>query len=162
MREALGRLEAEGFVVTRPHRGAVVVRAERARLWENAQIRAALESLAAGMAAEKLRPRDLEDIRRLQARHDATDPESREAGETNRRFHFRIYEAAQSPVLLRLLGLLWQSLSVGPHVYRAHPESARQHELILEALAARDSIEAARLTEEHILGTAEVMRAKLQ
>src|SRR5258708_31365748 len=54
VREALRRLESEGLVLGDTHRGFTVVEPEAGRIEENFQIRAALESLGASLAAPKI------------------------------------------------------------------------------------------------------------
>jgi DNA-binding GntR family transcriptional regulator len=150
VREALQRLEAEGFVVSEAHRGAMVVRSEDWRLYENALIRAALESLAAQLAAEKATLADLAEMERINEELAAvTDPDL--AVQLNRRFHFRIYEASGSTVMLAQLNLLWRTLDGGPRVERPISESVAQHREILQALRLGDGAAVAERTRRHIL-----------
>jgi DNA-binding GntR family transcriptional regulator len=151
VREALRKLEAEGFIATELHRGAVVVRAEDARLFENFLIRANLESLAAGLAAQKITPEDLEEITKIFDELSRLDPEDERRATLNRRFHFRIYEAARSPTLLALLNLLWCALDGGPRVTRPQEVSDQHHYALLQALRREDSNAAAEFTRLHIM-----------
>src|SRR5580692_12443701 len=70
VREAMRRLESEGLLVCDTHRGFTVVTPDDGRVEENFQIRAALESLGASLAARKIdagglaRLRDLNDAMR--------------------------------------------------------------------------------------------------
>ena len=59
------RLESEGLLVCDTHRGFTVVAPDVGRLEENFQIRAALESLGASLAAPKIDPRGLDRLREL-------------------------------------------------------------------------------------------------
>ncbi|HEX2154623.1 MAG TPA: GntR family transcriptional regulator [Acidimicrobiia bacterium] len=150
VREAFRRLEGEGYIITEPHRASVVVRSENSRLYENAQIRAALESLGASLAAPLVTPEvlsDLEEMNRQLA--ESTDLEV--ARKANRDFHFRIYELTESPVLLAQLKLLWRTLGTGPHVPRTIADSVKQHQAIIDALRDGDGEEAAAATRHHIL-----------
>jgi DNA-binding GntR family transcriptional regulator len=153
VREALSRLHAEGYVETRLHRGATVVRAASERRSENWRIRCTVESLAVELACERLNDADRSEIDEL-AREFAQAKEPAEAAEANRRFHFRIYEAARSPVLLRFLEALWISLDVSPSTLRRHEVSTQQHFAIAEALRRGDVEGAAALTRRHISETA--------
>ena len=56
VREAMRRLESEGLVIGDTHRGFTVVAPAVGRIEENFQIRAALESLGASLAARKIDP----------------------------------------------------------------------------------------------------------
>ena len=153
VREAMRRLESEGLVIGDTHRGFTVVEPEEGPVEENFQIRAALESLGASLAARKI---DAAGIARLQALNDQmktlAEDDPRYA-ELNREFHFSLYEYAHSPLLLSLMRLLWASLHGGRKVARSHAESARQHDIILAALRAGDPAAAAAGTYQHIMGT---------
>lgn len=154
VREALSRLHAEGYITTRLHHGATVVRSVGERRQENWRIRASLESLATELAAERATADDFDEIETLAERFRAAVEGSEDARTANVDFHFRIYEAAGSPVLLRFIEDLWRALDVAPNAFRRHERSAEQHFAILEALRARDSQRAAELTREHISETA--------
>lgn len=150
VREAFRRLEAEGFIVTEAHRAAVVVRSENKRIYENAVIRAALEGLGAKLAAARITDQDLEDLEAINAQlAQAGDHGSIAA--LNRRFHFRIYEITESPVLLAQLNLLWRTLGDGPPVDRPLSESVAHHQEIIEALRLRQGERAAAKTSQHII-----------
>ena len=151
VREAMRRLESEGLIIGDTHRGFTVVEPDTGRTEENFQIRAALESLGASLAAEKI---DQAGIKRLTAMNAAmrrlADSDPRYV-ELNREFHFSLYEYARSPLLMSLMRLLWASLHGGPRVLRTHAESASQHDQILAALRARDAAAAGRHTYHHIM-----------
>jgi DNA-binding GntR family transcriptional regulator len=151
VREAMRRLESEGLVIGDTHRGFTVVMPDDGPVEENFQIRAALESLGASLAAGKI---DAAGIARLQELNEQIrtlgDHDPRYA-ELNREFHFTLYDYSRSPLLMSLMRLLWASLHGGPRVRRTHAESARQHEAILDALRAGDAGAASALTYEHIM-----------
>ncbi len=154
VREALRKLEAQGFIATELHRGAVVVRAEDARLFENFLIRANLESLAASLAAQKITPEDIEEITKIFDELGQLGPDDERRVTLNRRFHFRIYQAARSPTLLALLNLLWGALDGGPRVTRPREVSDQHHYALLQALRREDSNAAAEFTRLHIMDAA--------
>ena len=152
VREAMRRLESEGLLVCDTHRGFTVAVPELGRVEENFQIRAALESLGASLAARKI---DAVGLARLHGLNDQmrAQPEGDPGyAELNREFHFTVYEYARSPLLLSLMRLLWASLHGGPRVTRTHAESARQHDEILRALADGDAAGASDRTYQHIMG----------
>ena len=104
-----------------------------------------LESLGASLAAAHVTEEALEELEELNRQlAESTNEEAAQAA--NRRFHFRIYELTESPVLLAQLNLLWRTLGSGPHVDRPIAESVRQHAEIIEALRARDGDRAAAAT----------------
>jgi DNA-binding GntR family transcriptional regulator len=154
VREAMRRLESEGLVVGDTHRGFTVVEPDDGPVEENFQIRAALESLGASLAARKI---DEEGLARLQALNDrmrALPDDDPQYAELNREFHFTVYSCAGSPLLLTLMRLLWASLHGGPRVQRSHAESASQHDAILDALRSGDAAAASAQTYQHIMGAA--------
>ncbi|HEV8649825.1 MAG TPA: GntR family transcriptional regulator [Actinomycetes bacterium] len=151
VREALRRLESEGLVHNDVNRGSTVAKLDPKTVEESYQIRAELEGLAVRLAASKLTATDLRDARAIHLELGASrDLDPRRHG-LNRRFHFRIYECAGSPLLMSMLRLLWRSFPGGPRVSRPHQESTAQHAAILDALEAGDADLAAARTRDHIL-----------
>jgi DNA-binding GntR family transcriptional regulator len=152
VREAMRLLESEGLLVCDTHRGFTVATPELGPVEENFQIRAALESLGASLAARKIDAAGLARLRDLNDRMRALSDDDPGYADLNREFHFAIYEYARSPLLLSLMRLLWASLHGGPRVTRTHAESARQHDEILQALGDRDAAGASARTYQHIMG----------
>ena len=153
VREALRRLESEGLVVNDPHRGATVAESRNGIVQDNSQIRAALEPLGARLAALAITDEQIAELQRLNDAIVGLEGDDEGYGELNRQFHFAIYEAAGSPMLLSMMRLLWHAMPQGPKVTRPHSESATQHQELIEALAAHDPERAARITQLHILST---------
>lgn len=152
VREALRRLQSEGLVVNDPHRGATVAPSRAGIVEDNARIRAALEPLGARLAAESVTQDELAHLRDLNGRMMSASSDE-EYGELNRQFHFAIYEAAASPMLLSMMRLLWQSMPHGPKVTRVHSESIGHHQEIIDALTDGDAERAAEVTALHILSS---------
>src|SRR5436305_14913778 len=65
IREARTLLEQEGFVRTRPRRGIYVVKKTKREIVEIITVMAALESMAARLAAERASDADVAELRRL-------------------------------------------------------------------------------------------------
>jgi DNA-binding GntR family transcriptional regulator len=152
VREAMRRLESEGLVIGDTHRGFTVVTPDDGPVEENFQIRAALESLGASLAARKIDEAGLAELERLNERMRALADGDPRYAELNREFHFTLYQYSRSPLLMSLMRLLWASLHGGPRVLRTHAESARQHDAILDALRGGDADAASALTHQHIMG----------
>ena len=153
VREAMRRLESEGLVIGDTHRGFTVVEPDDGPVEENFQIRAALESLGASLAARKIDAAGLARLEELNDQMRAMGEDDPRYAALNREFHFGVYEYARSPLLLSLMRLLWASLHGGPKVARTHAESARQHDVIVAALRAADPVAAAAGTYQHIMGS---------
>jgi DNA-binding GntR family transcriptional regulator len=156
VREAMRRLESEGLLICDTHRGFTVVPPDDGRIEENFQIRAALESLGASLAARKIDAQGVARLHDLNDKMRALADDDPAYAELNREFHFTVYEYAHSPLLLSLMRLLWASLHPGPRVSRTHAESARQHDEILSALTEGDAAAASARTYQHIMGAAPV------
>jgi DNA-binding GntR family transcriptional regulator len=150
VREALRRLESEGLITNDVHRGSTVAHSA-GDLHEKVKIRAALEGLGAGIAAAKITVDDIAELRKLNDRLLTPGLGSRDVASINRRFHFRIYELADSPLLLTLMRLLWQSFPGGPQVRREPRDSHAEHAALLSALEQRDGETASQITQHHIL-----------
>jgi DNA-binding GntR family transcriptional regulator len=157
VREALRQLETEGLVHTRPHSGSVVATLSRDELEELYAMRAALEGLAARIAASAVRN---EQRPELQARLDALAAAAA-AGElagtvaADRAFHAGIYAAAGRPRLQERIGdLALNTRRVGMLAYadwRTDPSrGVAAHRAILDAVLAGDADLAERLTTEHV------------
>jgi len=153
VREALRRLESEGLVVTDVHRGATVARTESEEMEENYRILAALEALAGSLAVSKMTNDDVTEIEALYRQVAVCHPDDDRLAELNRKFHFRVYECARSPMLLLLMRLLWRSFPRGPQAGRPHQESVRQHAHLVRALKRRNDEEVAAIIRDHVLGS---------
>lgn len=152
VREALRMLESEGLVTNDTHKGSTVAQPAEGGLQEKYYIRSALEGLAAGLAAPKVTSDDIADLAEYNRQLGHVRLSAAEFAEINQQFHFRIYEAARSPLLMSLLQLLWQSIPNGIQVSRPHKESFEEHNELLRALREGDGEAARRITEQHILG----------
>ena len=151
VREAMRRLESEGLVIGDTHRGFTVAAGDAGPVEENFQIRAALESLGASLAARKIDAAGISRLQDLNRQMAALAEDDPRYADLNREFHFALYEFSRSPLLMSLMRLLWASLRGGPRVLRTQAESARQHDAILDALRAGDAEAAAARTYQHIM-----------
>ncbi|MBO0684745.1 MAG: GntR family transcriptional regulator [Candidatus Dormibacteraeota bacterium] len=144
VREAIRRLEAEGWVVFERYVGARVAPADRAG-WEHLmQVLAVLEGAAAALAAELLQEDDLMGLRTLnKAMIAALRVGNLVAfGRLNREFHERIDARCPNPVLLSMARDVWRRLDVGVrsgfvYVPDRPREAVVEHERIVELLALR-------------------------
>jgi DNA-binding GntR family transcriptional regulator len=154
VREALRRLEAEGLVSLVPHLGAKVRNASLGEIDELFEIRGALEVLAVQRAAERADARLADHLQEQLRRCEsvaAGDVDG--AARENERLHALIYEAAESPQLVRLIDSLGAKLRRFRRASLSYSERPRraldEHRAIAEAVAARDVERARRLAWEH-------------
>lgn len=157
VREALKQLEAEGLIAFLPHRGAVVTGMSEADILEYSDIRASLESMAAGLAMTTLTRVDLariEDAYESFVNGTGDGHDMAQSGRLNWEFHGAIYAAARRP---RLYGMIHDLHSRLYRYIRAHLElpgrkaaTDAEHFRILLACRERNGEELARLTKQHI------------
>src|SRR5216683_4140621 len=83
VREAMRRLESEGLVIGDTHRGFTVVEPDDGPVEENFQIRAALESLGASLAARKIDAAGIERLEQLNAQMQAVGDDDARYAELN-------------------------------------------------------------------------------
>jgi DNA-binding GntR family transcriptional regulator len=157
LREALLRLEREGLVETRPHRGAVVVEVTEIDEAMIRELRIPLESIALQRAAERQDPEliaglegRLNDIREAAAANDSTG-----AALAHLEFHRMLGEASGNTRLSVFLNQLTsQSLALRsyavlpPDVLRA---LASMHEAIVDVIRRGDVDAAGPVMAEHLL-----------
>jgi DNA-binding GntR family transcriptional regulator len=150
VREALRRLEAEGYVTSEPHHAAIVVWPEKPEIYATAVIRGTLEGLGAELAAKKVTPEDIADLSMLNERlANATD--ATERLQVDREFHLRICEITRSPALLAQMNLLWRNLESWVPTEMSSDRWVSEHEEIIQALSEGDCSEARAATNEHVL-----------
>jgi len=160
VREALARLEHEGLVRIVPRRGVYVVRKSKAEIIEMITVWAALEGMAARLVCDRAAEEDIGSLRALFS--DFEDGALRfrlnEYSVANLRFHQRIIELAQSPLILSMAnGLLMHVRAVRGHAIGEDDRVERSiadHMHIIEALEARDADLAERLVRDHALDLA--------
>ena len=132
LREALGRLVAEGVLENEPYRGAVVRKLTRADVVDLFQIREVLEGEAARLAAAAIDEGDHR--RRMEASLATLDrfkarPDTYAYMDENTRFHEMVVELSGNKMLARLIGQL-----------QVHAFRLLLRRLILESSAMLDSI----------------------
>jgi DNA-binding GntR family transcriptional regulator len=156
LREALGRLAAEGLVTITPRRGAIVTKLTKQEFIDAYQVRGALESLATRVAVPNLTDEDRAELHRMarDMRECAKADDAAEFFEINRRFHDKLVAASGNRRLLemhqQLLGQMGRLLQKSAQLRGGLGESAAAHEAILEAVDAGDAGRAAQLMAEHI------------
>lgn len=154
VREALRSLVAEGFVEVLPRRGAVVRRLTPADVAELFDVRCALESLAARLAAEGSRPAAGTNLRDVldRARRATERGELDELAALNTSFHEAVVATSGNRLLADHVGALaWRTRWIFRRSAATRaPHSWTEHLAIVEAVEAGDGDLAARLAAEHV------------
>ncbi|MCC7484283.1 MAG: GntR family transcriptional regulator [Burkholderiales bacterium] len=155
VREAINQLVAANVLEMLPNRTVCVPRMSAARFDELSRARQAIEGMAAEMAGRRATPAlvrrlhkvNAELVRGIRAR-DILACLNR-----NQEFHFTLYRAAESEVLMPLIEPLW--LQAGPMMYYSLisldiPWNASAHGEVLSALRGGDAAGVRRAIEQDI------------
>lgn len=154
VREALQRLEGEGYLVLTPRRGATVAAPSRQRALELMEVRRALEILAAQRAAAARGGTVAHELAALVERGFAAIEKRQHAAipALIDRFHALVAVASGNAELVVLLEQLRPRVRWMFEVDVEHRSegSWADHDAILEAILAGDEREAARLMDAHV------------
>lgn len=165
IRDGLARLEAEQLVTRAPNRGVMVRPLTSADIEEIYALRLLLESYGARAAASNITTPEIERLRAIQARMNELERKIIEGAsdrlalirgvtELNNEFHRGIQQASRNRRLLQVL----RTVVDIPLVFRSFywytdselTEAAKEHELIIEALAKGDRERSEQLMRQHI------------
>jgi DNA-binding GntR family transcriptional regulator len=164
VREALRRLEQDGLV-RRVERGMVVRERSPEEILDIYEARIVLESSAARAAAQRHTPFDrLRLDKLLRACEEADRADESSLVRRNRDFHRGVWEASHNETLRDLLDRLNLHLLRYPATTLTHEgrweEALAQHAALVEAIAARDEEEAARVAAEHFTAARDIRLAQ--
>jgi DNA-binding GntR family transcriptional regulator len=153
IREALQRLETQSML-TRDGRSLVVAALDHNQMAELYVVRAALEGLAARLAARHATPEEVRVLRDMVAEDRAMVGDPRALARANRRFHVQIHRASHNRYLVQQLDLVHRSMALMATTSLAvegRGEAAlAEHEQIVAAIAAGDGDAAATALRDHI------------
>lgn len=165
VREAIRQLDAEGYVTIRLNRGAIVTARGREELIELFEVRAALEGLALRLAAEHVDAETLSDLEIELQRLRGVAADSANWLARHDDFHDRLCAASGRHQLQAECRRY--RLAVRPYVKlylrsgRRFEQPGFEHEILIDALRARDAARAERVAREHILANAQAIAACL-
>ncbi|HPF19797.1 MAG TPA: GntR family transcriptional regulator [Syntrophomonas sp.] len=156
VREALRKLELEGFIVMVPRKGAYVSDLSMKDVADVFEIRAALEGLAGALAAERITEEELEAMERMLVEKgeaiSLNDIDKLVAADT--KFHEAMYMASRNERLSNIISNLREQIQrfrlTSLSVPGRRQDSLKEHREILEAIQARDIQLAKQLAQEHI------------
>ncbi|TDC22018.1 GntR family transcriptional regulator [Streptomyces sp. 8K308] len=161
VREALRRLEKDRLVSYQSHRGATVIDLTDAALLEFYQVRAVIEGLGARLAATRITPQQLTQLRQLHDHMvaDATAGHLTQLGEQSRQLHLTIADIGGPAFLGQHAHAIRDSYPVptnaslwlNPQLAHTH---LTEHQRLLDALQAQDPDTAERIMIHHIQASA--------
>ena len=165
VRDALKRLVAERALAMLPNRTLCVPKMTRRRFQELLQVRLSLETMLARRAAEFISLQALQELERINAEMQDAVPadDVRRYLAANRRFHFKLYEAASSEVTLPIIESLW--MQAGPFLNGVFTNAGTRHARdnhteILKALRRRDGVATASALASDLADSADVILAR--
>jgi DNA-binding GntR family transcriptional regulator len=156
VREAIRKLELEGFVVMIPRRGTYVSNLSIKDINEVFEVRTALDILAAGMAAERITESELEQMERLlvQFGEYIEQDDIAKIVEADSQFHDILYSASRNTRLVGIINNLREQLTRFRSISMSYPgrlkEMLGEHARMVESLGRRNVTLAKRLAGEHM------------
>ena len=156
VREAIRKLELEGYVVMMPRRGTYVANMSIRDINEIFEIRTSLESLSNGLAAEHITDEELEHLQRLLVILGGYIKEGNmeKIVETDIEFHDLMYHAARNQRLVGIISNLRDQLTRFRTLSMSHPgrleATLEEHKAIVEAIANGDRRSASKAAERHM------------
>lgn len=169
VREAVGRLVAQGALAVRRNRAVEVPRMTEDEFRELTRTRILMECEAARLAVDRITDGTAGELRALHEafRLEMTGGSRADALMLNRRLHFTLYDAASSPTLRQLIGMAWLragpliSLDIGPTAQSDRAgHSIIAHGHLIAAVTARDRDAAAEAIRSDISVAAEAILAQ--
>ncbi|WP_394848441.1 GntR family transcriptional regulator [Pendulispora brunnea] len=165
VREALRRLETEGWITFSPNKGVQVSPMSADEAKEIYEIRAALESLAIGLAIPRHTPETLAVSAALLEKATDERAEARYVAH-NEHFHMSLYAPAGRPHLMEMIenlhrrGERYLRLKFGLPSYKE--QSDDEHAAIFKACRKGNVSRAQELLTRHLLSTGELLEAFLR
>ncbi|CAH2211802.1 GntR family transcriptional regulator [Tepidibacter aestuarii] len=156
VREAIRKLELEGLVVMLPRKGAYVADVSLKDIIEVLEIRAALEGLAASVAAERMSDEDLEKLELISYQF----KKSLENGDIDMmvkkdiELHDLIFNSTNNQKLIQINNSLREQVYRFRVTYISDHDTSKnlvkEHEDIIQAICNRDSKGAMQKSTEHM------------
>ena len=156
IREAIRKLEQEGFVEMLPRRGTYVANISIKDVKDVYEIRMALDVLAAGLAAERITDTELVALKKqlIRIKNVVEMDEMEKIGEYDWEFHEVLYKASRNGRLVAIINNLREQLTrlrVTTMNYRGRiKDTISEHELLVESIASHNVELAKRRAYEHM------------
>lgn len=153
VREALRKLQAEGFVHFEP-RSVIVRKLSVRELNEIFFIRQRLEILAYELALPNVKKVDIKNLKKILTSMDKEDIDHAYWQQLNREFHFQFYKLSASSMLIQLIKNVWDMVEPYMHtcpfsVSELH-FARNQHHEILNLIEQKNLPVLLELTQEHL------------
>lgn len=156
VREAIRKLELEGYVIMMPRRGTYVSNLSIKDINEVFEIRTSLDSLASGLAAERITDEELEHLQRLLVviGEAIKEKNMEKIVEADTKFHDILYQASRNNRLVGIIYNLREQLTSFRAKSMAYPgrleETLAEHRRIVDTIAQGDAVAAQKASEYHM------------
>ena len=156
IREAIRKLELEGLVIMMPRKGAYVADLSLKDITDVLEIRAALEGLAAGLAALRITDEEIEELELTALQfHQALEADDFDMiVQKDIEFHDRIFKATRNDKLLQITNNLREQVQRFRIMYinksNKSKDLAKEHYEIAEAISKRNIDMAEKIAKRHI------------
>ena len=168
LREALLRLEREGYLYTLPRRGMFVRSLTVDQIIDLYQLREALEPFAARLACEAATTRDRERVQTIQTRHERQYPTSvLKAFQGNFDLHTSLIHSCPNRLIYQHMLNAWDQTSAFlifsyyTHKVGEERNMVEEHGAIVRAFVTGESHKVEKLLRHHIQRAAESLRDSL-
>ena len=155
VREALRRLEANGFVEILSHRGVFVKELSYSEFENCKEVRLLLETAAIEKAAKKIEFKKIETAKSLLDQYLILLKGEMlfQAREVHRKFHFTLYKAAESDILLKTIDLAMRNFERYRYTsgkFHTKDTTLKEHQALLEACSEHNPKLAKEVLIDHI------------
>jgi len=155
VREAIRKLELERFVVMVPRKGAYVAGLSVKDIVDIFEVRAALEGLAAGLAAERITEEEMDQLERsIHQINLSSEDDIKAVVEGDTTFHSLLYKASRNQRLEQIIMNLHEQINRFRMTSLSQPGRLKvaidEHIKIVEAISERNVELAQQLATEHI------------
>lgn len=168
VREAIRRLESEGFVEIQANRGPFVREISPEKALTIFQIKGVLEGYASRLAIDYLTPIDFKCLREVNnsMRKCEQNGELENYGQLNVQFHLAIYEKLPQRELYDMISDLWKKWSITRSIFAWEPGiipgSIQDHEKIIELLETKQYDAVEQYVREHKFRAGSIMSEHLR
>lgn len=156
VREAIRMLELEGLVSMLPRKGAHVAELSAKDIMDVLEVRASLDGLATGLAAERITEDEIKSLKHVQAQFVNYAEKENLQGliKKDAEFHEIIYRSSRNDKLIQILSNLREQVQRFRVIYLkdnvSPKELIREHTEIVEAIMSKSSKDALTAAEKHI------------
>lgn len=168
VREAIRKLELEGFVTMIPRRGAHVAELSIKDIMDVLELRASLDGLAASLAAKRISEDEINSLKSVYtALNDYIEKDNLHGSiKKDIEFHEIIYRSSRNDKLIQIIGNLREQVLRFRVLYLKDYKSAqnliREHCEIFDAIKNRDFKKAEAAAEQHIKNQEEAIVAAIK